>query len=210
MRTDNERGRPRQAVPSDQLAPKLADTGQDSGRANVRTAPHRVTMDGTPGMVGEYQRRRAAVSGDRHTTPPYAGETELVLIGAAVTFPDRTLEAVLATGITPGHFYVPSNRRAWEAIIDAHAEGEPIDVHTIAARIGERATVADAITALADSSPTNAPAWAGVIVDHAKARAILPPLRAAVRAAEDGRTAVVWNLINDALDAGEVAPHVCR
>ena len=200
-------------------APRLANRGdaQPDSHAGTHTEsdshsrPPRLTWDGHPQLTPEYQRRRDAVTGRRiPKPPPHAPQTELALVGAVCTFPDRVLAEVLATGIEPAHFYTPATRRAWEAVLEQHQTGEPVDVHTVDARLGERSTIADAVVALGGAMPTHASAWARVIIDHAHARAMLPPLRAALHAAQDGRTDAVYELLNAVLDAGEVAAHECR
>ena len=204
--TSNEEGRPAEGALPDQHTPGTARSGSEND-----STYRRLSWNGHPQLTAEYHRRRDAVAGRRvPPPPPHAPETELALIGALVVFADRTLDEVLATGITPEHFYCPAPRRAFEAVLAQHEAGEPVDEHTVAARLGERSTVAEAVCATGGAMPAHAPAWARLIIDHAKCRAMLPPLRAAIRAAQNGDAVAVFELMNATLDAGEVPDHACR
>lgn len=141
---------------------------------------------------------------------PYSEETEAAVVGVAIVFPDRTLEAVVASGLRPEHFYVPAMARAWEAVLELHAEGAPIDAHTVAGQVDDRRAVADAVARAAGAMPANAPAWAAVVKRDAAARAMLTPLAAALGAARAGQVDEVFELLHATLDAAEVPDHVCH
>jgi replicative DNA helicase len=141
---------------------------------------------------------------------PYSEATEAAVIGVVIVYPDRVLEEVIATGLRPGHFHVPAMSRAWEAVLDLHAEGTPVDAHTVAGKVDDRQAVARAIATAADAMPTNAPAWAGVVIRDARARQMLTPLAAALEAARAGQVDEVFELLHATLDAAEVANHVCH
>lgn len=141
------------------------------------------------------------------SAPPYSEPTEAALIGAAVTFPDRVLEAVIATELQPAHFYVPRFGRAWEAVCAVHGAGEPVDALTVGAKLGDEQTIKDAICESSTTMPSNAPAWAVVVINRARARAAIPPLEAALRAARAGDIDALFELIHDVLDAAEVERH---
>lgn len=140
------------------------------------------------------------------TAAPHNENTEASVIGAVLTWPDRLLGPVLATGLEAEDFYVPRFRRAWEAIVATIDAGQPIDEHTVDARLGERRTLADAIYAAGTSLPDHAPAWATTIRNHRRARQMVPIVETMVTAVRAGDVDAVIELVHDLLDAAEVAP----
>lgn len=144
-------------------------------------------------------------------TLPEASATERALIGAVLVFP-HTLDAPGVGDLEPEHFYVPAMADVWRAIRSLVAEGKPVDVHTVPAALdgARRQELAHAIADAATVNPANVGAWVEVIRTHARARAMLLPLQAAVVACRDGHVEDVFDLLNVVLDAGEVPPHVCR
>lgn len=134
-------------------------------------------------------------------TPPYSEATEAAVVGACIVWPDRVLEAVVASGLDREHFYVPRFAETWWAIGECRTAGQPVDPHTVAARVTDRRAVAEAIEEAGKSMPDHAPAWARIVIDHHRCRRLLPGLLAALRAAQAGQYVDAVVLTEAALDA---------
>ena len=68
--------------------------------------------------------------------PPHNDEAEAAVL-SAVLADGRALDAVLEF-LQPEHFYSDANRRIFEAAIELHSRGQPVDVQTVAAWLRDR------------------------------------------------------------------------
>lgn len=98
--------------------------------------------------------------------PPHDLEAELALLGAILISGDADLAP-----IDPSAFYRAQHKRVYEAIMEAHAAHESIDLITIGKRVPDlRSTLLDAGNAC--SLASNAPNYAAIVTDKARLRAI--------------------------------------
>lgn len=109
------------------------------------------------------------------------------------------LESVVATGLLPDHFYAPAHQRIWQAVLDLRDAGEPVDLHTVAARCGSRQDVTAVIRASDGIVCQHAPAWAVLVISDARCRAALPDCESAVDALYAGRRVEACQLLERAL-----------
>jgi replicative DNA helicase len=135
------------------------------------------------------------------TSIPYSELTEAAVCGAVCVWPDRVLDDVVATGLAVEDFYTPRFSETWWAIEECVRLGQPVDVHTVAARVGDPRVIAEAIDEASQAMPGNAPAWARIVIDHARCRDLLPDLVAALRAAEAGQLDAAITLCESAIGA---------
>lgn len=113
--------------------------------------------------------------------PPHDVDLERDLLAVLVLHGDyaspgreAVLDEVAATGLLAEHFYVPSHARVAAAVLDLHAEGSAVDVHTVAARCRDRNDVLGLLEAREGTVRTSAAVWAQLVIEYARCRRVLP------------------------------------
>lgn len=111
--------------------------------------------------------------------PPHDLEAELAFLGAVLLSRDPD-----AATVEPGSFYRAQHRSIYEAILDAHAAGEPIDAVTIGKRVPDlRSLILDAQNACV--LPSHAPQYAAIITEKARLRQLEVAARMVIAAVYD-------------------------
>lgn len=116
--------------------------------------------------------------------PPHDLEAELAYLGAVLLSRDPD-----AAPVAPSVFYRIQHRTLYEAILAAHAAGEPIDAVTIGNRVPDlRSLILDAQNSCA--LPSHAPKYAAIVTDKARLRSLERAARLVISAVyEDGADA---------------------
>lgn len=98
---------------------------------------------------------------------------------------------------------MPAHQRAWAAIVCITGAGRPLDHHVLAAELGGKRTVADAIAVAAETGPLGAVEWARIVRRYAQARSVLHHLRDVTAAVDELDLDQVAAALRTALTAAE-------
>ena len=85
-----------------------------------------------------------------HRPPPYCGDAEMALLGAALSS-THAIEATIDI-VSPSDFYLSTHSEIWRAAVRLFDEGKNPDIITVKEFLGERAD-ADYLGHLADATP---------------------------------------------------------
>ncbi len=126
---------------------------------------------------------------------PHDLEAEESLIGAMI-LSDGATHAAIAAGVITADFYNPAHGPIFDALIATHAAGEHPDVVVLAARLGVQLDTIGGTQRLREiqartPASANAPAYAAIVRDRAKRRAVIglaSELQDAARAGSDTST----------------------
>jgi hypothetical protein len=139
--------------------------------------------------------------------PPHDVDLEQALLAAVVLHSDwvgpdgvSLVDAVVATGLQPEHLYVPGHGRVWAAILELHAQGAAVDVHTVSGRCRDRNDVLGLLQAQESTVRTPAPVWALLVIEYARCRSVLPLIEAALDELLAGRLKEVRLLLTEATE----------
>lgn len=100
--------------------------------------PVEKVWEGMP--VGPPGERPATNGHPTDRTPPHDAAAERAVLGAAILKPDLVPE--LAGILGDDDFYDPANSAVWDAILDRHIEGQPIDPVLLARDVGQHRSLA--------------------------------------------------------------------
>jgi replicative DNA helicase len=110
--------------------------------------------------------------------PPHDLDAEAAVLSACMIEP-RTIDEVRGV-LRAEHFYSEAHRRIFEACVDLHVTGQPIDVVQVGSWLRRRERLAQVggmayLTEVLNAVPaiSNARAYAGTVVDHARVRKIV-------------------------------------
>jgi replicative DNA helicase len=142
--------------------------------------------------------------------PPHDLEAELAYLGSVLLSRDPDAAPVAVSA-----FYRQQHATLYQAILDAHAAGEPIDAVTIGNRVPDlRSLILDAQNACA--LPSHAPKYAAIVTDKARLRSLEQAARLVIAAIyEDGAeadeveadAATVFNRSQQPAGAGALSLH---
>ncbi len=122
----------------------------------------------------------STVSSPQLLVPPHNLEAERSVLGAAMLDERYLGSMMLEAGLSDRDFYRPQHALVFAAMRELHDAGEPIDPLTVTAKLAERGKLEDAggssyVDELAGWVPAagHAVAYAKIVRDHARARALL-------------------------------------
>ncbi|MCS6770550.1 MAG: replicative DNA helicase [Kiritimatiellae bacterium] len=93
--------------------------------------------------------------------PPHSEEAERGLLGSMMVDAARAIDLSLERRISAESFYIPAHRTIFEAILDLHEKGRPVDLLTVGQRLRDQDKLnliggVSYIEGLIDSTPTSA------------------------------------------------------
>lgn len=113
--------------------------------------------------------------------PPHDVDLERHLLAVLILHGDyaspgreAVIDEVVATGLQAEDFYVPSHARVAAAVLELHAAGAAVDVHTVGARCHDRNDVLGLLEAREGTVRTSAAVWAQLVIEYARCRRVLP------------------------------------
>lgn len=128
-----------------------------------------------------------------HKVPQHSHEAEAGLIGSILMDYERCLGICVEIGLAPEAFYVPAHRIVYEACLELHGNGKPINLITLGDElktIGKLDITGgrSGLEALVDACPTSAHArnYAEIVNEKYKLRQIVDTARQAVELSEKG------------------------
>lgn len=175
---------------------------ESAGRASTtspagQNTPHRGRLHSVP--VSHVD---AEMSPDRQ--PPHDADLERAVLEVALLHGDyatdsepSVLDQIVATGLQADHFYDPAHGRVWGAVLSLLHAGEPVDVHTVAARCRDKSDVASLLQGSAGTVRTPAPTWARLVIEYARCRRLLPLVESAMGELLAGRLREVRLILED-------------
>lgn len=117
--------------------------------------------------------------------PPHDPAAEEAVVGACLLNRDALREA-RGSGLRPEHFYAPAVAAVWEAVEVLDNRGDPVDAVTVAGLLPDD-RLEDLMRWQADTPSTgHARAYAGVVMDCARRRAVIAAASEITVAAYDG------------------------
>lgn len=137
---------------------------------------------------------------------PHDLVAERAVIGT-VLLENNALPPLLKLGLSSGHFYRDAHGTVWEALVELHEAGEPIDTITLADCLrsaGKLARVGgdEVLIGFTDVIPTiaNATAHARIVLEKATRRQLIATFRNGVHAAWSGEIEDAHEAARQALD----------
>lgn len=125
--------------------------------------------------------------------PPHSEEAERGVLGSMMVDAARAINVALERRITVDSFYIPAHRTIFQAILDLHEKGSPVDLLTVGQRLRELNKLdyvggLSFVEGLIDSTPTAAALehYADIVAEKYRLRAIIDAARAAAEAAYKG------------------------
>lgn len=97
----------------------------------------------------------------REQVPPHSEEAERGVLGSMMVDAARAIDLALERRITVDSFYIPAHRTVFQAILDLHEKGRPVDLLTVGQRLRDLKKLDNVgglsfIEGLIDATPTAA------------------------------------------------------